>query len=278
MIPLGAGDIPGSGSEAAERVATAIGFLINPSGQVRPKVECDMSSPEKITTLSLDLTGVESAASRANPPTSLTKLGDVNLQSLTVGGDPIIVYGAPVTLKISGNNLPMEWSKDSRGNLWLVPADERGIEGNASGEFYLTAPIAQIEQAARKIVGQLAEANGAKLKDLQIRVESAGPRSLALRAEIAAAKFMMTAKVHAVAEMSLDNEMNLHISNLDVKGDGAAGAMVANMLADKLTAFRGKRIALGQYMFAGAAIEDVRLEVDESIRVTARFGKPDVEA
>lgn len=278
MIPLGAGDIPTSSDDVATRVAAAIGSIINSSGRVRPEVDCVMSSPDRIQTLSVDLTSMESAESKTERPTSLTQLGGVVVDNMTVGGDPIVLHGAPVTLKISGKNLPMTWSRDDRGNLWLVPADERGGEGNASGDFMLAAPIAQIEQAARKIVGDLAVANGAKLKDLKIRVESAGPRSLAVRADIAAAKFMMTAKVQAVAEVSLDDNMNLNIGNLDVTGDGAAGTMVANMLADKLTAFRGRQIALGQYMFAGAALEDVRLEVDDRIRVTARFGKSGGEA
>ncbi len=274
MIPLGAGDIPTNGAEAAERVAAAIGTIINASGKVRPATKCEMVSPDTITSLNIDLTGVESAATRTERPSSLTTLGPVHLENLIVGGDPVPVYGAPVTLKISGNNLPMGWARDDRGNLWLVPADKRGAQGDASGSFELAAQIVQIEQAARKVVGQLAEANGAKLKDLSIRIESAGPRSLAVRADIAAAKFMMTAKVHAIAEVSLDDEMNLNIGNLEVSGDGAAGSMVANMLADKLTAFRGRRIALGQYMFAGAALEDVKLEVNDRVRITASFGKP----
>ncbi len=278
MIPLGAGDIPGNGDEAAERVAVAIGSIIKSSGQVRPKVDCAMASPDKIRNLAVDLTSLESAESRTERPASLTQLGAVLVEEMTVGGDPIILHGAPVMLKISGKNLPMMWARDDRGNLWLIPSDERGAEGNASGNFELAAPIAQIELAARKIIGQLAEANGAKLKDLKIRVESAGPRSLAVRADIAAAKFMMTAKVHAIAEVSLDDEMNLNIGYLEVAGDGAAGTRVANMLGDKLAAFRGRQIALGQYMFAGAALEDVRLEVDDRIRVTARFGKAGEEA
>ncbi len=278
MIPLGAGDIPNNSAQLAERVEAAIALLVNKSGKVRPKVECEMSSPGQVQRLTIDLTELEAAASKTERPSSLTQLGAVVLEELKVGGNPVIIYGAPVTLKISGKSLPMVWSRDDRGNLWLVPADERGAEGNASGNFELAAPIAQIEQAARKVVGELAEANGAKLKDLRISVESAGPRSLAFRADIAAAKFMMIAKVHAIAEVALDDQMNLNIGNLAVEGDGAAGTMVANMLADKLTAFRGRQIALGQYMFAGAALEDVRLEVDDRIRVTARFGKAEGKA
>ncbi len=75
MIPLGAGDIPTSSDDVATRVAAAIGSIINSSGRVRPEVDCVMSSPDRIQTLSVDLTSMESAESKTERPTSLTQTG-----------------------------------------------------------------------------------------------------------------------------------------------------------------------------------------------------------
>lgn len=272
MIPLGAGDIPVTGAELAERVATTLGTMIQAKGNARPNVDCQMTSPEMLERLTIDLTGVESGAGRLQKPASFTQLGTAVLQNFSLGGNPVILHGAPVKLTTEGRHLPMSWNRDDHGNLWLTPSRQETEAGRPSGYMELAAEVSQVEAALRSAVAAMAETQGAKLKDLRLQLQSAGPRSLVIKADVAASKFMMTAKLQAIAEAAIDDNMNLRINQLDVTGDGAAGSMVANMLEDKLAGARGRQFALGEFMFAGAALEDVHLEVDNNVKLVAKFG------
>jgi hypothetical protein len=273
MIPFGTGDIPSNGNEAAARIASAISTIVN-SRTVQPAISCEMPSPEQISNLSIDLTNIESAASRARRPASLATLGATLISSFRVIGNPVMVYGAPVSVDISGSGIPATWSRDDQGNLWLVPTDAPAAnEGTpASGTVEISARTTAVESALRSAISEIAEANGARLKDLRLRVESAGERAVVVAVDVAAAKFMMTAKVRALAEASLDDNMNLRIGHIDLTGEGTAGGMVANLLAGKVAQWRGREIPLAQYMFAGAALRDVQLHVGEDLRLGARFG------
>lgn len=272
MIPLGTGDIPATGEALSQRVSDAITTLLQSQGSTSPRIQAEMESVENITNLTVDLSGTKSAATTARKPASLTKLGDVTLGKLSVGGNPVEVHGAPVQLDISVQNLPMEWSRDDHSDLWLVPADRPSTDGETTGSMEISCAVNAIEKALHRVATDLADSNGARLKDIRLRVESAGPRSLVVGADVAASKFMMTAKVRAIAEINLDDDMNLQIRSLDVTGDGAAGNMVANLFSDKIAQWRGREIPLAQYMFAGAVLEDVHFEVTDQIKIAARFG------
>lgn len=275
MIPLGPGEIPTSSDELSNRVSAAIGLITGGGAPSGPTVHAQMASPSEIASLSINISNKEAAAARADKPASLTKLGDARLDKFEVEGDPALIYGAPVTVHISASNIPAAWSRDDRGGLWLVPQEAPGSEDQpgAAGDLVLAAKTSDLETALRAVISGLAEANGARLKDVRLRVESAGERAVVLAVDVAASKFMMTAKVRALAELSLDDNMNLRIGNVDLTGDGAAGSMVANLLADKIGQWRGRQIALGQFVFAGAALRDVKLETGQQLRLSARFGQ-----
>lgn len=275
MIPLGPGEIPSSTQEMTSRISSALGQITGAGPQAGPTVTAELDSPSQISNLTINITQKEAAAARAEKPASLTRLGEVRLENFQVVGDPALIHGAPVNVHVAAAHIPAVWSRDDRGNLWLVPQENSGnSEGaGASGNLEIAAKASDLEAALRVVVAGLADANGAKLKDLRLRVESAGERALVLAVDVAASKFMMTAKVRALAELSLDDNMNLHIRNVDLTGDGAAGAMVANLLADKIGQWRGRRIDLGQFVFAGAALRDVKLETGQQLRLSARFGQ-----
>lgn len=274
MIPFGTGDIPISPDEAARRVTDSITSLLRVS-KSQPSVSCEMSSPEQIKSLQIDLSNVDSSSARAEKPGSLLKIGNTVLQNFKVSGNPLVLYGALVQVNVNGSDIPATWSRDDSGAMWLVPSmdDNESAEKAASGNVEISSRAAAVEAALRAAVGELAEANGARLKDLRLRLESAGPRGLLVAVDVAAVKFMMTAKVRALAEASLDDDMNLRIGNVEVSGDGAAGTMVANFLAGKAAQWRGREISLSQYMFAGAALRDVQMQVGEELRLSARFGQ-----
>jgi len=270
MIPVGPGEIPTSGEELSSRVSTFLSEVIT-SGQM-PVITGTMTSPDKIESFTLDVSGAEVGDAKLARPSGFTRLGNVVVSSLDIKGDPALVFGAPVLISTRASHLPMSWSRDDRGNLWLVPSESASGQTSPEGALELAAEITQIERAARATIATLAEQNGAKLKDFNLRIESAGPRALAARVDVAASKFMMTAKLIIIAEAMLDDEMNLRIGQLEIKGDGAAGGMVANMIADKVRGFQGRVIPLGQFMFAGAALKDVKLTTDDRLRLTANFG------
>lgn len=272
MISVGPGDIPVSGDELQNRISAVLERAL-PAGGVRPKVVCQMQAPDRVESIDIDLTNVETAGTKVQRPTAFTELGAVEVASFSVAGDPTLVHGAPVTLKTEGSNIPMAWTRDDHGSLWLVPKrDSAGTAGTASGSVEIAAEVVQVERAVRTAVSALAEHQGAKLKDLQLKITPAGARGLAVRADVAASKFMMTAKLTITGEAAIDDNMNLRIGRLNVAGDGAAGTMVANMLADKVRQVEGRQFELGQFVFAGARLQDVDLKVDNHIRLSARFG------
>jgi len=274
MIPFGPGEIPASSSEAAQRIENTIAAMIADKKGRRPEVQCELGNPGEINRLSVDISNLESAATEARKPGSFSRLGAGIMRNFAVVGHPLIIYGAPVDLQIQGQNMPVEWVRDDRGELWLMPS-QNGVAGESSPDGFaeISVPAARFEDAVRAALTAAAEANGARLKDMRLRIESAGPRSVVVAVDVAASKFMMTARLRAVADAALDQNMNLRVNNVEVTGDGAAGSMVANMIAGRLGEWRGRVIPLSQYMFAGAALRDVQIETGDTLRLRASFGQ-----
>lgn len=271
MIPLGPGDIPVNQSEIESRVASTLAKLIGTGSA--PAVHAHAPSPDTIHALNVDLTGVEVAATRAVRPSGLVPLGNVAVASLKLIGTPAYIHGAPAEVSAESWNIPMQWMRDDRGDLWLTINDAANDTSAAfGGNLRASIKTSDLEKAATVFLADLAQQNGARLKDLQLRVDVQDNSRIHISANIAASKFMMTARLQALAEATLDSNLDLKLENVSLSGDGGAGSMVANMLDSKVGEWRGKTFSLGQFVFAGASVKNITLRGGNELSISGEFG------
>jgi len=270
MIPFGPGDIPASSEQATSRLSATLAQL---TGNRQIPVTVQMEAPDRISELTIDMTNIEGAGTKLERPQGFVTLGDVFLNHLKIDGHPTRLQGAPVDFLLEANRVPFSWARDSHGNIWLAPSQTAASStGEAHGQLEISAGRTDLENAIRAAATQAAEQQGAKLKDLKLDISSPGPRAITARIDVAASKFMMTARMNVFVDVAVDDALNLKVNSVDVKGDGAAGGMVASMLEPKLAQVRGKSVNLGQFMFAGARLTRLDLTAGDKIRLSAAFG------
>ena len=275
MIPLGQGEIPSSAEELQNRVQTALGQMISDGS--RPAVTCAMSTPGNVEAISIDLTGTEVTDSKVSKPTGFTSLGATTLGQFALSGQPARIYGTPVNVKLQSRNMPMQWMIDDRANLWFtINHQQKESAVGFGGNLDISLETADLEKAVTAVVAELAQKNGAKLKSLQLRVTATDNSQINIQASVAASKFMMTARLQAVAHAVLAPNLDLTVRDIQLTGEDSAGAMVASMLAGKVGEFKGKTIPLGQYVFAGASIRNITIQGGDTLRVTGEFGSSEI--
>lgn len=271
MIPAGTGDIPANSEQLAEAIHAGMQSVLQASaGDVH--VDCALESPANISHLGIRLAGVELAGAPLNAPKDVNVLGAARIGELTIDGAPVLVHGAAATLRVQVKHCPVNWARDAKGRTWLTLSADAGGEPAPSGEFSFETTMPALQQAVHELANDAATRAGAKLRDLKFRLTQTGERSLRLEADAAASKFMMTAQIAAIAEISLDDAMVLTINDLELHGRNSPGQMVVGTLGDQLVRrWKGQRIDLAQYAISGARLTGATLQLEPVVRITAQI-------
>jgi hypothetical protein len=118
-----------------------------------------------------------------------------------------------------------------------------------------------------------AKQQGVTLQELELELTSRGERSVAVAARVKAKKFMVSGVLHVAGAVEIDEELNATPTGLSCRGEGIIGGTAASFVQKYIKEYEGKPIPLMAFSFGDVTLRDLEIEVNNSLRVSAAFGK-----
>ena len=267
MFPLAGKNFPDSGEALAEAIQGALAQVLT-LPKKNSAVAVQGGKFPKVKTLKIDLSGASVSAAVPPPKPKATGKREpgVEVDQLEVVGQPIKYEQNKLDLSLSARGVKFDYGRDKKGQPLLVLADAKG------GHVEAKISKSDIESLARAAAELAAKQQGIKIEGLDLTLTSSGPRSLAADARVKAKKLMVSGVIHIRGKVDVDDEMNATVSDLECKGEGVVGTMVAGVVQGKLKPYEGKVFPLMTFSLGDVALRDLKIDVKNTVRVSADFG------
>jgi len=261
MLPLTGSSPPTS----PETLAEALRAGLAAHGLIAASVSASGEWPQ-LDALAIDLTGALIDTTPALPHPDAGRTGNFSAKTFTLHAAPALVRGAPLDLEISG----------LAATFALAPAGAESVAlltGAAEGNVILQIPHGALEQLIHRLASEAAREHGVEIKQTRVTLTSRGPRAVSIVAEVTAKAFIATATVTLSGEAELDDQFVARLSNLRFSGEGMIANLAGSVIRPVLTKLEGRTFPLLDFIGGEFALRDVRLEVGESLRLVAQFGR-----
>jgi hypothetical protein len=277
MIPVGAAEIPVDGDELAQRVAVSLRDALH-LRESDVAATARMTAPGAVDELAVDLSGsvidnryLSRSSISLRPPRSTAGGVPTELGSLSVAGDPVVVFGAPLSVRLDAHRVPATWLHDDSGQLWLAFRDERPSDGATDGRAVVEGEVAAVTAAAGTVAAEMGRQKGVTVKDVTITPRTTGPNRWSLDVTAKVTKGL-SANVTALAKVRLDDDLVLHVEELTAKVGGLLGPLAGGMIESMLGRYRDRTVDLKKLSFAGARVTALDVTLAERFRIAATLG------
>src|SRR5947209_7556758 len=268
MFPLSGKDFPQNAEELASGIRDALADVLKFSKKSDPVTVSGGSFPA-IKQVKVDLSGAQISIKEPPPqpkPKGKRQPG-ITVDQLQVQADPICYEKSKATFNLSATGLKFDFAHDQRGNAMLVLTDAK--DGNV--EVKITK--SDLQSLLMTAASTAAKQQGATIQDLQVNLESDGPRSIAADVRVKARKLVVSGTVNVKGKVDVDDNMVATLSDLSCTGEGMIGGVVATFLQGKLKSYDGKRIPLMAFSMGDVALRDLKISTKGAIQVSAEFGR-----
>lgn len=268
MFPLAGKDFPTSRDQLAKAIQEAMSkYLTFPrKGSV---VTAEGGTWPDIKRARLDLSGARVIGDELPmPPRPEGKRQPgVTVSQLEVVGQPIHAQNSQLNLSLEASSVRLDFARDTEGKPMLVlkEADQGHLEVEIGRD--------DIQSLLRAAVTAAAKQHGVAVQDLQVNLQSQGPRSIGGDVRIKAKKLVMSGTMHIRGRVDIDDNLVATLSNLSASGEGVIGTMAAGFLSPKLKQNDGKRIPLMAFSLGDVSLHDLNIKTDRGLEVTAHFGR-----
>ncbi|MFO0902547.1 MAG: hypothetical protein U0939_06065 [Pirellulales bacterium] len=182
---------------------------------------------------------------------------------------------------LKGSQIPLRVGFSSSGLRIDVDSqppsgDQQAALRMADGEVVLQVEVAAIEQVLRQVSNAMLQEHGASVEGLVLTLHSAHPRSLRFSAAIDVRKGFFAASLELVGAVEVNKQLHARVHDLDVRGKGVMGKMVASLVRPKLEAFDDQPVQLESFAPQNLALADVQFHVTEQLQLTLSFGESHV--
>ncbi|WP_454729183.1 hypothetical protein [Cellulosimicrobium protaetiae] len=286
VLPLGRAPRPTTASDLLARLRPVLLDALGPTvqGAERARIDADLDGAD-VARLDVDLTGVHVRVGSASQgtPTGATAAGpatsdvedvrsreDAVLRRVRVDAHPLLVEDVPVDVAAEAEGLRFRWVEDTTGGLG-VEGVEPDDAAPLTGHVRVAAPRDAVVETARRLVATELQNLGLTLASLDVALESAGPRSVTLRAFARVRKGILSASVRATATAEVDAQMVLAVRDLELSSRNPVVAALLVAARGELAKVEGRQVDLVSDLPPGVRLADVRVDVGETLAVSARF-------
>lgn len=261
MLPLIGSAVPPS--TAALKEALAQGFA---RYQIKPhEIKVDGDELADLRQLLIDLSGAN-VTREAQPPKPSTPKDEVAVaKKFALVAQPLLLEGIPAQLSVKATDVGFAVAKGG-DHLLLVP--QRAKDGHLELEIERSA----LESLLTKVASEAAGKQGVEIKEAHLEFTSRSSRELSFRAEVVGKVFVMKAPVTLTGDVLIDDELNLHLSNLAIGGSGMIANMASGFAQPYLKRIQAQPISLGMFTLGSLKLRDINLAGGDALRLEARFG------
>jgi hypothetical protein len=158
----------------------------------------------------------------------------------------------------------------SDGRVGVEPV-EPTADTPVSGDARVAVDRKGLVATAHGMLAVALSGHGLTLSDLDIQVDSRGPRAAALRVSAKVRKGFLSATAQATASAEVDANMVLTIGDVTVSSGNPLVAALLTAVRPRIEAAANRRIDLAAALPPGVRLADVRLDVGQQIVLSARL-------
>jgi hypothetical protein len=266
MLPLGNHGIPKNRDEF-ER-ALRDGFAIFHPPDLRLEVRGEFPRFERVA---VDFSGGTTPASPPeHAPSADGEQASLDIGEMELTALPFLVETGRVHLRLRASDVAMLMRGGGDSEAAAIE-----LKAARSGEFTLETSRAELERIICAIAGRAARAQGVTIERTVLKLESTGPRSVKFCADVLAQKLFMHTAITLRGALSVDDQLNARLTEMDCSGGGIIGSLACGFLQPYIARLTRDAFPLAAFELGDVRVRDVALEVNEqgeSVRVRAGFG------
>lgn len=230
-----------------------------------------------IEELIIDLTGVEVPTLNEAKGVSLTTAEvssseATRVDQATLKADALIVAGARVVIDGFVRNLPATWVETTQGTAGLAFPEPNDPANPVQGEGQASVSKAELQAAALRIGRDLAKSLGVTLEDLKLDITQVSPQQLAVAVDARVKKGFIGANAHVNASATLDDAMNVTISNLQAGSKNPVINSLLSAVKGRIERYNGKKIAINDRLPKGVRLTHAEFQIADRVIVKGRVG------
>ena len=268
MFPLATRTFPDTPEALEAAINAALSDVFSLKGK-SAGASIDGAKLPSIKTVKINLD--DAAVSATEPPskpigTGKSREPGPKVEKLDLSAQPIHYEKAKLNLKLNATGLKFDFDKDKKGNAVLVLTDAK------TGKVDARISKQDIEYLATEAATLAAKQQGITIQDLDLDLESSGPRSVRAEVRVKAKKLMMSGTIRITGQLEIDDELNATVSDLEATGEGIVGSAAAGIVQKKIKSFNGTTIPLMTFSLGDVALRDLKIDVKKDLHITASFG------
>ncbi|MFC7878316.1 hypothetical protein [Isoptericola sp. NPDC057391] len=276
-LPLGPAPRPATGDDLAARLrglaTRAAGAGV--TGLDRARLTAALDGAD-VATLEADLTGVAFGAQQKAPgvtwvPGAITAREGGTVRRLRVDAHPLTAVDLPVDVTAEADGLRFTWVEGADGQVGFQPVEPDDAHP-VTGHARVAVSRAGLVATVHGLLAVSLQSQGVTLSDLDVQLDSHGPRAAGLRIEAKIRKGFLSAGVSATASASVDAAMVLTVGDVRISSGNPLVAAMLGAVRGRVEAAAHRRVDLAAALPPGVRLADVRLDVGEELVLSARLG------
>lgn len=262
MLPLAGEKFPASAAELID--ALQGGLAARGFATARVKVEAPQWPA--VASLAIELSGARITRNVRLPESAGTGGETLRCARLEIVGAPMHFEGTPARLSLCADEVTFALARSAEDEplLALVSA----AHGTVEVEIARTDLEAALQRAAVLVAGD----HGVTVKKTALELTAHHSRMLAVKAEVTAKMFVVSAAVKLAGEVSVDDALHARLGQLRVSADGMVGSLVNSVAHPFLEKWEGREFPLLAFSLGSVKLRDVAVRGGESLRLEAQFG------
>ena len=262
MLPLAGEKLPASASALVESLQAGLAA----HGFAPAKVRVEAAAWPAIEVLAVELTSARVTRHVRLPEAAGSSTETLKVARLEIVGAPLYFEGTPVRLRLHADEVTLGFMQSAEGESLLALALAR------HGEVEIEAQKSDLEAALHRAAVLAAGDHGVEVKKTGLELTARNSRLLAVRAEVTAKMFVMSAAVELTGEISVDDSLNARLAQLRLSADGMVGTMVNTVARPLLQKWENREIALLAFSLGGMKLRDISVRGGDSLHLAAQFG------
>ncbi|MFI2104859.1 hypothetical protein ACH436_16285 [Isoptericola sp. NPDC019693] len=276
-LPLGPAPRPATGEDLASRLRALATRAAGPgvTGLDRAGLAVVLDGAD-VTALEADLTGVAFGAQHKSPgvawqPGAITAREEGTVRRLRMEAHPLTAVDLPVDVTAEAEGLRFAWVEGADGQVGFEPVEPDDAHP-VTGHARVAVSRAGLVATVHGLLAVSLQSQGITLSDLDVHLDSHGPRAAGLRIEAKIRKGFLSAGVSATASASVDAAMVLTVGDVRISSGNPLVAAMLGAVRGRVEAAANRRVDLAAALPPGIRLADVRLDVGEELVLSARLG------
>lgn len=262
MLPLAGEKFPASTAELIDSLQ--VGLAARGFAPARVRVEA--AQWPAIELLAIDLSGARVTRNVRLPEGAVAGTEKLRCARIEIVGAPVHFEGTPVRLSLKAEDVTFDLTRSALDEPLLA------LQTAAHGGVEIEIGRTDLEAMLQRVAVLAAGDHGVEVKKTTLELTAHHSRMLAVRAEVTAKMFVMSAAVKLTGEVAVDDALHARLSNLRVSADGMIGTLVNTVARPFLEKWENREFPLLAFSLGGMKLRDVAVRGGDSLHLDASFG------